>query len=90
MRRLERVAMRWFVLAVAVVVLIVVGTLYATGPNYVGPWVCVGTVTRPSDGPWANPTTECVEARRRDRANAWERISGSWTSGRGADDGHVP
>jgi hypothetical protein len=76
---------RWALLAVALVALVVVGALYATGPKCVGEWVCVEKATRPADGPWANPTRQCVRVRRRDRADAWDRINGSWTLGRGAD-----
>jgi hypothetical protein len=80
------IAVRWFVFAAAAVVaLVVVGALYATGPKCVGGWACVEWATRPAEGPWASPTTECIKVRRGDRANAWDRISGSWRLGRGAD-----
>ena len=69
----------WFILAVVVLVLVVVGGLYAAEPKYVGKYRCVEweTVGTPS-GPWGSGTqTNCVRSERRDRANAWERISGA-------------
>jgi hypothetical protein len=70
----------WFTLAVVVIVLVVLGGLYVTGPKYVGPYVCMDYRTVPGGGgPFGGDTQDCVEYRRRDRANAWERISGALT-----------
>lgn len=70
----------WFALAVAVLALVVVGGLYAAGPEYVGPYVCTNYRTVPGQGgPWGGSTQDCVEKRRKNRANAWERISGAVT-----------